>query len=232
MMRKILALGLALCLLTACGEKPASSAESAETEIQTFGVSVLPEEAAAAPEPSQAPASAQEPADLQETSEEVAEAAETQDYVEEILRAALYSEFVDDYHYQKDDPVYFWRAVSYLVGQVDSAAEGDTVTLTAQDMEPYVHAIFGEYTEQYPSTGEENPVISSSYEDGQEVYHVTRRDLSDFSLDWEGQQEGDTLTCTATVAYQGRSGQYRLTLAEDPAGPFAYSLRSVEEITD
>jgi hypothetical protein len=233
-MRKIMALLLALCLLTACGDKTASISEVEETEIQTFGVSTV-SEASEVPEPSTEPTQESETLEEPESAAESEETERSQDLTELTIRAVLYCDYVDAYYYQKDDPVYFWRAVSILVGLVGeqypaSTVEGDLVTIAAQDIEPFVTALFGEYTEQYPSVGEENPVVYATYQDGQEVYHVIRRDMSDFEMEWEGKTEGDTLYCTATVRYGGETAGYHLTFREDPdwEGPFYYSLETVE----
>lgn len=236
------ALGL-VCLLAGCGStgaQPSESVPAAPAETGAFGmvsIAETPEQMAeitAAPAPE---SSAAEELPEASSAEEMAEPEEPVDLTNLAVKSVLCSEYLDRLTYDRADPVFFWRAVGYLVGQVgeqypEATLEGDMVTIPADGAAPFVTALFGSYEEQYPSLGEENPLIATEYQEQQEIYKVSRMDLStmDVTMGQMELQEDGTYRCRAELQEDGQTvAVYVLTLTKYPETEgetplFAYSI--------
>lgn len=197
---QLFAIGVSLLyLLSGCGASAQSPAAPEET-AQRFGA----ENPTGTSEPASetaAPRAAQTP-NPQTAAESTAEAAQsglpTPD--EQALLSAMLADYQDGLSYDPEDPVYFWRAVGYLAGSSGQASDG-AVKLSAGELAPYVEALFGPYTLQYPSLGEENPLVSEEYVNGQTLYTVTASGPFDQTVTMtEPEAQGDgTYLCHAEL---------------------------------
>ena len=231
--KKILTLLAALILcLTACGNAE-SSPEPAAHSPETFGVSSLetaPQEMADTIRPSGEPIPNGQTGSVTET-----QSSETVNLMEQAVECAVAAEFLDGFSYDPGDPVYFWRALGYLVGlggNPDYPIRDGRVELPTNAIEPYVTALFGEYTAQYPSLGEENPLVS---EEGG-IYTVTASGPFDHSFTMtEPEPQGDgTYRCRAEISGGGRTGSYTVTLKDCPSKSgeealFPYCITGISE---
>ena len=221
---------LILCL-TACGETTDSAAPAAQTP-ETFGASNLENarEMADTIEMGQKPAP-----DNQAGSVSESQSSQTADLMAQAVECALAAKFLDGFVYDPGDPVYFWRALGYLVGLGGNPAypvRDSRVQIPTNEIRPYVTALFGEYTAQYPSLGEENPLVS---EEGG-MYTVTASGPFGHSFtmtDPEPQGDG-TYRCRAEISEGGRTGKYTVTLQDYPAKAgeeplFPYCITDISE---
>lgn len=240
--KTMILLGTMLCLLVGCGEQPESSVSVAQTP-ETFGLASIaetPEEQGTVTDGTMV--SAEEASGMEELAESSAETPLETDLTELAIKSAVCAVYMDGLSYNNIDPVYFWRSVGYLIGQVgtqspDISAEGDVLKIAAEDLSPFVAALFGPYEGQYPSLGEENPLVTSEYGDEGEVYSVTSWDLASMEVtvsEPELQEDGSYL-CQAELLENGTAvGTYRLTLTDyipsDGETPlFAYCITGLEE---
>lgn len=230
---KILLLPLAalvLCL-TACGGGDSTSSP-AETPA-AFGASALedaPRELADTVPASEAPGQNAPAGSVLE-----AQSADPIDMTEQAVACALAAELLDGFTYDPGDSGYFWRALGYLIGLGGDPAHpvrDGRVTLPEQALAPYVTALFGPYTGQYPSLGEENPLVSQ--EGG--MYTVTASALPDHSLTMtEPEPQGDgTYRCHAEFSGDSGAGSYTVTLTDAPQGSggssrFPYCITGISE---
>lgn len=218
-----------LLLLTACGDAQSSLAP-AENTPEAFGASHLedtPLEMADTVEASQAPAQ-----NVQTGSVTEGQSSETVSLMEQAVECALAAEFLDGFTYDPGDPVYFWRALGYLVGMggnPDYPVRDGQVKIPTDAVKPYVTALFGDYTAQYPSLGEENPLVS---EEGG-MYTVTASGPLEHSFSMtEPEPRGDgTYRCRAEMSGGGRTVIYTVTLKDYPAenALFPYCITGISE---
>lgn len=222
---------LILCL-TACGEVSDSPAPAAGTP-EAFGTSHLedaPRELADTVQPSGSPAQNTQTGSVAES-----QSSETVSLMEQAVECAVAAEFLDGFSYDPGDPVYFWRALGYLVGlggNPDYPIRDGRVQIPANAIKPYVIALFGTYTAQYPSLGEENPLVS---EEGG-VYTVTASGPFGHSFtmtDPESQGDG-TYRCHADISEGGRTVSYTVTLKDYPSKTgetplFPYCITGISE---
>lgn len=249
---RMFALILALaCLLAGCGAagQAASSVSAPEaSEPAAFGMEIsgAPEQLAETTASAGA-ASMEEPQSAEEhqSGEEPGSAVEeAKDLTRLAVKSAVSAAYLDGLAYDGEDPVYFWRAIGYLVGlagEEDPAvsAEDDALLIAAEDMAPLVAALFGPYDQQYPSLGEENPLVASEYVDGAEFYRVSPWDFSGIEVTMTEPEtaEDGSLTCRAEVTEDGeKKAGYTVTLSEytAPEGRtplFAYSVTGLEAET-
>lgn len=148
--------------------------------------------------------------------------------------SALVSQAVDGQPYDRLSSGYFWRAVGYLAGHGGAALTDGKAELTEAQLRPLVAALFGPYSEQYPSLSEEDPLVTAEYVDDAYRYTVTATEPFDYTVelgDPEPQPDG-TYTCQATLLEGGQVlGDYTLTLTayagED--GGYSYSILGLQE---
>lgn len=242
---KILVLVVALsCLFAGCGEQPASSVSATEVPA-AFGmesIADVPEEVGTVTEG--ADPSSQNSLSTIENAPGSAEA-ETpveKDLTQLAVKSAVCAVYLDGLTYNGMEPVYFWRAVGYLIGQVgeqspDVSVDGDVLKVAAEDIAPFVEALFGPYESQYPSLGEENPLVASEYGEEGEIFLVTPWDLSSMEVTMsEPERQGDgSYRCQAELLENGTSvGNYIVTLeeyvpSEGKTPLFSYSITGLEE---
>lgn len=185
----------ALILLSGCGGAPeAASSAASTTEPETFGITSAAEmtqAASAADQP--APDQTQAQVTEEDTTVQAPDSVPSVDLTQAAIKAAACAVYFDGIDYQPMDPVYFWRAVCYLAGEVGTSdpaitEEDGFLVVAAEDLPRFVERLFGPYTEQYPSLGEENPFARWEVRDGAEFYVITRRDLDNLSVE-QGEPE-------------------------------------------
>jgi hypothetical protein len=160
-----LALGLCLALsLTACGTKTQveTAAEPQEERFGTTATSTVSEEPSEAVNVTLEPQASVESV---ETDQPEGVTAETLDLTQQVVTGAVLAVYLDGVPYG-DDPVYFWRALAYLVTQVGAESSlltqtEEGVVLDSQDLAPFVEALFAENMEPYPAVTEENPFVTA-----------------------------------------------------------------------
>ena len=246
---RILALGLTLTyLLAGCGKTTSGTSSVSVAEPESFGVDHIgdtPEEMAettGAEETSAVDSALDASA---ESSGSSVEQEAARDLTQLAVKSALCAEYIDGLSYDGADPVYFWRALGYLIGLVGEQSpavsmEGDLLKLAAEDVDPFVTALFGTYDAQYPSLGEENPLVASEYGEQGEVYAVSQWDLSAMEVTMtEPEDQGDgTYRCQAELSENGTPVcSYTVTLEDDTVQEgqtplFAYSIIGLTENTD
>lgn len=222
-----IALLLSLLLaLTACGAPAASSDSQPAPEPETFGAETVDSapapmaETTTAPEPEQAESAAESPAPAVNLDEQV-------------LLSLLLTDCVDGMGYDPMSSGCFWRAVGYLAGHGGGTVEDGRVTLTAEQLDALVTALFGPYEEQYPSLSEEDPFVTEEYVDGQSVYTVITTGPFHYTVNRsEPEPQGDgTYRCRAELTLgEEVLGTRTVTLADYPAadGRFAYCVAGLE----
>lgn len=222
---------LILCL-AACGDTADSSAPAAQTP-EAFGASNLsaaPREMADTVTPSGEPAENAQAGSVME-----GQSADAVDLMDQAIECAVAAEFLDGFTYDPGDPVYFWRALGYLVGlggNPDYPVRDGRVEIPKSAVKPYVTALFGAYTDQYPSMGEENPLVS---ENG-EMYTVTAYGPfgHSFTVSELELQGGGSYRCHAEISEGGRTGRYAVTLEDFPGNSgeqalFPYCITGISE---
>lgn len=239
-----LLLGLLLAL-TACGESAAPVSAEPAPEPETFGAAEigsapeqaaettdLPASAAGAPEATPEPETGSFTEGHTEGSTEGPVEAENLDG--QALLSAILSEYQDGYAYDPLSAGYFWRAVGYLAGHGGGTVEDGRVTLTEEQLDALVIALFGPYEEQYPSLSEEDPFVTEEYVDGQTVYTVITTGPFHYTAN-KGQPEpqGDgTYRCRVELLRDGAvQTAYTVTLADYPegvSGAFTYCITGLE----
>lgn len=224
---KFFPLLLLLLLLCAC-TAPAGSGTSSMEEPQTFGASNL----GAAPEPMAGVTTQPDSTEDPDPAEEEPDTPPTPD--ECVLLSALVAEYEAGLSYDPADPLYFWRAVSLLMGQVGTVEDGQ-VRMTQSELAPLVTALFGSQPEPYPSLGEENPWVTETFEDGQSVYTATVTGPLDYTLSQSGlepREDGTYLGQTDLMSGRQYLATYSITLRDFPAeeDPAQLFSRCIEHI--
>lgn len=209
---KLISLFLAALLLTACTGPDMASAPSVSDETQTFGVSYLD----AAPEPMLGVTTPPDSNLDSQMEEPFPDAPLTSD--ERVLLSALVADYEAGLSYDPTDPLYFWRAVSLLMGQCGTVSDGQ-VSMTEAELAPLVTALFGPEVSQYPSMGEENPWVTETFENGGSLYTATVTGPLDYTLSQAGlvpQEDGSYLGEAELLAGRQLLGSYTLTLRDFP----------------
>lgn len=237
MIHKLLAicLALALCLsLGACGDKPTPLSQSeAETTPETFGnlnVSAPVETA----QTTAAPESAETPSEAPVETDGVIDEAQAERFHNAAEGAIMICDAIDQLPYSSTDPMYFWRAMGYMVGLIQSDME--TMSVTATDVELYAYALFGDFSGEIPSLTEEDPLVSR---DG-ENYLVHLPELGNLVFSGDGTPtENSDGTSSAQISIEQDGvviGQYLVTY-EAYSGPpsgqsiFAHSILGLGSVS-
>lgn len=145
----------------------------------------------------------------------------------------------DGLTYDPEDPVYFWRAVGYLVtlrsmdgSLTGSSAEGTCVT--QENLSIFVQEMFGNYAGEIPSVTEEDPLVSRT-ENGDYLIHGPSSISLELSLG-EITPTQDGYTAQAELKNDGvNPGVFQITMV-DYTGPeagaqlFRYSLTGVTRL--
>lgn len=228
MKRRFLEFFLVLWVVILCsgcsGENIRSKAESS-AEPEAFGITeTTPRMAQTVEDPSAAEA---EP-----------EQSEAGSITEQQALAAILSSR-DGLDYDPEDPVCFWRTVGYLVGLCSNIERvRDVITIQAdgsvyvsqENINIFIHAVFGNYTGEIPAVTEEDPLITLA-EDGGYIVQV----LSAGAELQELQLQGENGVCTAEaelLLQDGSGDRYQISLSdytgpEQGRGIFAYSISGV-----
>ncbi len=204
-------------LLTSCGSAHTGEAagdSAVSEEAQSFGIISIAEEPSQAAEitaPAETEAAEAEPTVSAEISESDT-AQEEEDATLLAVKSVLCCEYLDKLTYDGTDPVFFWRAVAYLA----NLTAATDLRLSESQLAILVDTLFGTYTEQYPSLGEENPLVTWELQsDGAETYCVTEWDLSEITVSMtqpELQEDGSYLSTASLQENHTLMGQYLITL--------------------
>lgn len=224
-------IAMLLCLscmlaLAACGKEAQVSEMSASETPQTFGNAPVesPEMAQTVPE--------------EDSSGQVSAQAEDSAVNQTVMAAILCAQ--DGLTYDPEDPVYFWRAVGYLVtlrsmDETFTSSGTDGTHLTAENLPIFVQAMFGDYSGEVPSVTEEDPLVSRT-EDGDYLIHGPDVSLEMALGEITSNQDGG-YTAQAELKNQGENqGVYQVTLV-DYTGPeagkelFRYSLAGITKLS-
>lgn len=234
-----------LICLAGCGTTPASSVATVpETTGQPFGASAIdtaPVQAAETttlPETSFAEAMPPENQIPDETqSAEEPAGPEAVDYTPQAVIAAIICDAVDTLPYAPEDPMYLWRSVGYLAGQIGIDGdliqqEGDFGKITPETARLFACAIAPDFSGDLPSVSEEDPLISAG-DDGS--YLINMLDQGELTLEMTENRFSATdgpVTEDAEFFRDGQSlGIYTVTLVpytglEDGA-LFRYSIQDI-----
>ena len=225
-------IAMLLCLscmmaLAACGKEPQVSEASATETPQTFGNA-----------PVESPEMAQTVPEEDSSGWRVTPQAEDSAVNQAVMAAILCAQ--DGLTYDPEDPVYFWRAVGYLVtlrsmDETFTSSGTDGTHLTAENLPIFVQAMFGDYAGDIPSVTEEDPLVSRT-EDGNYLIHGPSSISLELSLgEITPAQEG--YTAQAELKNDGENqGVYQVTLV-DYTGPeagqalFRYSLTGITKLS-
>ena len=226
------AIAILLCLscmagLSACGnENPVSEASSAETS-QPFGNA-----------PVESPEMAQTVPEEDSSGWQVTPQPEESAVSQSVMAAILCSQ--DGLTYDPEDPVYFWRAVGYLItlrsmDETFTSSEMDGTRVTSENLPIFVQAMFGNYAGEIPSVTEEDPLVSRT-EDGDYLIHGPGSISLELSLG-EIAPAQDGYTAQAELKNDGENqGVFQVTMV-DYTGPeagkdlFRYSLTGVTKLS-
>lgn len=220
-----------LLALTACGPAEQDSTLSGQSQPtpETFGTAEIdstPEQMAQTTQSAQS-------AQSQVEAEPVKPSSFT-DLDRAAVVSVLVSQAVDGQPYDRLSSGYFWRAVGYLAGHGGAALTDGKAELTEAQLQPLVAALFGPYSEQYPSLSEEDPLVTAEYVDDAYHYTVSSTEPFDYTVELGGPepQPDGTYTCQATLLEGGQTlGDYTLTLTtyagED--GGYSYSILGLRE---
>jgi len=130
------------------------------------------------------------------------------------------------------DPGFFWRSMGYLLILSGEKAPGARVEegvlrIPEADLEIFAKALFGPVEEQYPSLGEENPLVAWESTPEGEYYLVPLRDLSAMSVEMGEMEpmEAGTYRMEARLLEHGefRAG-YEVELEDYPASGDSWHL--------
>ena len=155
------------------------------------------------------------------------------DLTERAIECAVAAVYDDLLTYDPGDPVYFWRALGYLLARNPEYPLADgTVKIPVDAIDPYVTALFGTYEGQYPSLGEENPLVAE--ENG--MYSVVSPGPFNHTFTMtEPEAQGDgTYICRVEMrglAGAGETAGYTVTLRDYPAenAMFSYCVTAISE---
>ena len=226
------AIAMLLCLscmmaLSACGEEAQVSEMSASETPQTFGNA-----------PVESPEMAQTVPEEDSSGWRVTAKAEYSAVNQSVMAAILCAQ--DGLTYDPEDPVYFWRAVGYLItlrsmDETFTSSEMDGTRVTSENLPIFVQAMFGGYAGDIPSVTEEDPLVSRT-EDGGYLIHGPNVSL-EMALGEITPNQNGGYTAQAELKNQGENqGVYQVTLV-DYTGPeagkelFHYSLTGVTRLS-
>lgn len=113
----------------------------------------------------------------------------------------------DGLTYDPEDPVYFWRAVGYLItlrsmDETFTSSGTDGTHLTAENLPIFVQAMFANYSGEVPSVTEEDPLVSRT-EDGGYLIHGPEVSL-EMALGGDHSQPGRRLYGSGGAEKSGR----------------------------
>lgn len=165
MIKRVIAVVICLsCMagLSACGNEPQVSEASVSETPQTFGNV-----------PVESPQMAQTMPEENSAGGRAASQAEESAVSQSVMAAILCAQ--DGLTYDPEDPVYFWRAVGYLITlrSVDEAfttSRSEGTLVTSENLPIFVQAMFGDYAGDIPSVTEEDPLVSRT-DDGDYLIH-------------------------------------------------------------
>ena len=224
--RAIAILIFLLCMagLSACGnENPVSEASPAETS-QPFGNA-----------PVESPEMAQTVPEEDSLGWRVTPQPEESAVSQPVMAAILCSR--DGLTYDPEDPVYFWRAVGYLITlcSMDETSGTEGILVTQENLPIFIQAMFGSYAGEIPSVTEEDPLVSRT-EDGDYLIHGPDGISLELSLG-EITPVQDGYTAQAELKNEGENqGVFQVALV-DYTGPeagkalFRYSLTGVTKLS-
>lgn len=218
---------LCMTALAACGKAPQVSEASATETAQTFGNA-----------PVESPEMAQTVPEEDSTGWRVSAKAEDSAVNQSVMAAILCAQ--DGLTYDPEDPVYFWRAVGYLItlrsmDETFTSSGTDGTHLTAENLPIFTQAMFADYSGEVPSVTEEDPLVSRT-EDGGYLIHGPEVSLEMALGEITPTQDGG-YTAQAELKNQGENqGVYQVSLV-DYTGPeagkalFRYSLTGVTKLS-
>lgn len=236
---RILALFLALLMLSACGAAESSILSEAPQEeaTQTFGQAVdtdTPIKTAETTAMPSLPEIPQEevPQGAPLAPEETEEEQSAWEPVHAQITALILMKECDGLSYQADDPVSMLRSLGYLVGLMQDCdsrirVSGSEGTITADMAEEYAKVLFHDFSGQFPAVTEEDPLVKKSGNN----YVINLVDPGALSLDCDPRvEEADgTMAFTATLTLDGRSlPAYRFTVEPADDQAFDYAISSME----
>ena len=214
--------------LAACG-KEASVSESVPAETaQTFGNAPVVE----------SPQMAQTVPEADSSGWQVTPQREESAVNQSVMAAILCDQ--DGLTYDPEDPVYFWRAVGYLVtlrsmDETFSSSTTEGTLVTQENLGVFVQAMFGDFSGEVPSVTEEDPLVSRA-ENGGYLIHGPEVSL-ELSLGEITPSPNGGYTAQAELKNNGTNqGIYQVTLV-DYTGPeagkdlFRYSLSGVTKLS-
>lgn len=217
---RALAFSLMLTLLTGCGGgDPSVSSAAVETSPEAFGTTVesttQEESVITITEEAEAPSDAPEAADTELHSAEAPLSVTPRDISEQALFAVAYCDEVDQLSYDAEDPLYFWRAVGYLAGiaaeDMGLPMNDGFVTLTEEDVLLFGHALFADYSGEFPVVTEEDPLVSRG-ENNTYMVHVF--DVSDLTTVVSYAEDGSS--CSISMTLRGQPVEKTLTVTTVP----------------
>ncbi len=212
--------------LVACGKAPKASEASPTETVQAFGNAPVesPERAKTVPEEDS-------------SGWRVAAQSEYSDVNQSVMAAILCAQ--DGLIYDPVDPVYFWRAVGYLVtlrsmDESFTSSKTNGTHVTAENLTIFVQAMFANYSGEVPSVTEEDPLVSRT-EGGD--YFIHGPDVSlEMALGEITHDQNGGYTAQAELKNQGENqGVYQVTLVDytgSEAGKelFQYSLTGITKL--
>ena len=226
------AIAMLLCIscmmaLAACGKEAQVSEMSDSETPQTFGNA-----------PVESPEMAQTVQEEDSSGWRVTAKAEYSAVNQSVMAAILCAQ--DGLTYDPEDPVYFWRAVGYLItlrsmDETFTSSEMDGTRVTSENLPIFVQAMFGGYAGDIPSVTEEDPLVSRT-EDGGYLIHGPNVSL-EMALGEITPNQNGGYTAQAELKNQGENqGVYQVTLV-DYTGPeagkelFRYSLTGITKLS-
>lgn len=236
MKTKLFSLILATSLLfslTACGNAAQSTAASVPSEApQTFGDSALetvPVQEAQTTALPQQPDSSEAPAVTEATAA---------DFTEQAVTAAIICDAMDALPYTPEDPMYIWRSVGYLIGQIGTEAdlitmEGDFGHIAQDSAAVFAYAMDADFSGSLPSVTEEDPLIAVAEDGGYLINMLSHGDLSLTMTRNRYDTAADTCSEEAELFLNGESlGVYTVTLTAYTGGDigrqyFSYSIQDI-----
>lgn len=220
-----------ICTMTGCGSRAVSeSVEASASAPAAFGnaPAVSPELAAQTQKPV-------EENDTDSAAEPEGEGQE--DALHQQLAAAILCQ-QDGLNYDPEEPVYFWRAVGYLVGMTAPGALAEETEqlgvyrVTKENIRAFVQAMFADFSGEIPSVTEEDPVVSMG-ENGDYLIHAPAATITLTTLEVTPTADG-AIVLTEAGRDGMLAGTYEIEL-RDYTGPasgkteFRYSIAGVEK---